>query len=81
VQSLSLSTAQNKKRRWIMIVLKATKKSLKQDHEGETVISFTVDASQVIEVAKLMGINDDILLELTIKEAVTEYPAQQERVF
>ena len=64
-----------------MIFLKATKNSLKQDHEGETVISFTVDASQVIEVAKLMGINDDILLELTIKEAVTEYPAQQERVF
>jgi len=66
-----------------MIVLKATKKSLKQDHEGETVISFTVDASQVIEVAKLMGINDDVLLELTInvKRAETEYPAQQERIY
>ncbi|NLA45502.1 MAG: hypothetical protein GX869_07655 [Candidatus Cloacimonetes bacterium] len=61
-----------------MINLKAVKKSLKQDHEGETVISFTVDSSQVIEVAKLMGINDDILLELNIKAVDTEYPSHQE---
>lgn len=65
-----------------MIVLKATKKSLKQDHEGVTVISFTVDASQVIETAKLMGINDDVLLELRInKFEERQYPEQVEKVY
>lgn len=63
-----------------MITLRAIKKSLKQDHEGETIISFTVDASQVIEVAKLMGINDDILLKLTIEPEI-QYQEKEEKIY